>query len=214
MILEKADLIGQRFGRLLIVIEAEKISNRRCFVCKCNCGNIIKVRLNSLKSGNTRSCGCLHKEELRKRNYKHGLSLDENGNKTRLYGLWSRMRQRCSDVNSNDFKYYGGRGIKVCDEWLNYYVFHDWALANGYADSLSIDRIDNEGNYKPDNCRWVVLEQQARNKRNNHLITFHGLTKTLIEWSRELQIESSLLRYRIKVWDIEKAFTISVRGQS
>ena len=210
----KGDIIGQRFGRLLVIKEAEKIGNRRSSLCKCTCGNTVKVRLYSLISGNTYSCGCLRKERLERRNYKHGLSLDGNGNRSRLYGRWNRMKQRCSDAGTTDFKNYGGRGIKVCDEWANYQPFHDWALANGYDDNLSIERIDNEGNYEPGNCTWVRPEQQARNKRTNHRIRFHGVTKILAEWSRELRIETSLLRYRIKAWGVEKAFTIPVRRQS
>jgi len=121
------------------------------------------------------------------------------------------MKQRCRDSNSSDYYCYGGRGISVCDEWNDYKIFHDWAMANGYQDSLTIDRKDNNKGYSPDNCRWATNTEQARNKRNNNLITYHGETKTLTEWSLLLGMEGSILRYRLKNWDIERSFTEPVR---
>ena len=121
------------------------------------------------------------------------------------------MRQRCRDVNCTDFPDYGGRGIKVCQEWHDYAVFHAWAMANGYNDHMSIDRQDVDGDYSPDNCKWIAMEAQARNKRNNHKITYNGETKTLAEWAQIIGIESSLLRYRLKHWGIEKTFEIGNR---
>lgn len=145
--------------------------------------------------------------DLSKRNTKHGLCFDENGKKTRLYNIWIRMKQRCFNKNSSDYDRYGGRGIAVCEEWKNCYKeFHDWAIANGYNDELSIDRIDNDGDYEPDNCQWITMAQQARNKRNSHMITHNGETKTLAEWAEDMDIESSLLRYRLKHWGKNKTF--------
>ena len=149
------------------------------------------------------------------RNLKHGLSCDENGKKTRLYGIWVRMKQRCRDVKSSDYKRYGGRGIQVCNEWLeDYKTFHDWAMANGYAKGMSIERIDNEGNYTPENCTWIPMAKQAANKRNSRLITYDGKTRHLAEWARVLGIGHSLLRYRLKHWGVEKTFSMEVTNEA
>lgn len=146
--------------------------------------------------------------DLSERNTKHGLCYGENGKKTRLYNIWVRMKQRCHDINASDFSRYGGRGISVCKEWVNSYVlFYEWSLANGYDDTLTIEREDVNGNYEPGNCSWIPMRDQARNKRNNHFITRNGVTKTLTEWAEILGIESSLLRYRLKHWGEEKTFS-------
>lgn len=145
--------------------------------------------------------------DLSERNTKHGLCFDENGKKTRLYNIWIRMKQRCFDKNPSDYDRYGGRRITVCQEWKSdYKKFHDWAIANGYDDTKSIDRKDVNGNYEPGNCQWIPMDKQARNKRNNHRITHNGVTKTLIEWAQELGIGSSLLRYRLKHWSKDRVF--------
>ena len=147
--------------------------------------------------------------DLSERNFKHGLSMDSSGKKTRLYTIWIRMKQRCNDASSSDYTRYGGRGICICPEWeTDYKTFHDWALQNGYADGMSIERIDNDGNYVPSNCTWIPMAAQARNKRNSRKITHDGETKTLAEWSEVFGIGSSLLRYRLKHWGKEKTFAI------
>jgi len=155
----------------------------------------------------------LQRQALIVRNTTHGLSLDETGRKTRLYSNWARMKQRCRDVKAYDFARYGGRGISVCVEWLDYKTFHDWALLNGYREGMTIERIDNDGNYEPRNCTWIPASQQARNKRNNHFVTHWGVRKTLAEWSQILGIESSLLRYRLAHWSIDRALSEPIRGR-
>lgn len=140
------------------------------------------------------------------RNTTHGLCQDESGNQTRLYSLWTRMKQRCSNPNSSDYDRYGGRGIKVCPEWNDYATFHKWCMENNYDDKLSIERNDVNGNYEPSNCCWIPLALQARNRRDSHFVTYEGQTKTLAEWSEITGIESSLLRYRLKHWPIENLF--------
>lgn len=160
----RLDLTGQKFGRLTVV-EFYR-SNQRCPVwrCRCDCGNEAYVSTEHLRSGTTKSCGCLHSKVLLERNYKHG------GSKERLYGVWQNMISRCYKPNNSHFSRYGGRGIKICDEWRNdYAAFRKWAMANGYDPDApfgecTIDRINNDAGYSPDNCRWTTLAEQMKNK--------------------------------------------------
>ena len=170
------DLIGQKFYRLLVVEKADdyitsngKIIRR--WKCKCDCGNEKVIRETELRRGHTRSCGCLQKEIASSLNKTHGLSRKCG----RLYPLWKSIKYRCYNKKAKEYERYGGRGIKMCDEWRNdFKVFHDWAVANGYKEEkadnglniLTIDRIDVNGNYEPSNCRFVTNEVQAKNKRN------------------------------------------------
>lgn len=155
------DLRGKRFGRL-ICVEPDR-SIKKHFVywkCICDCGAITIVPSRQLVSGNTQSCGCLHKELLSKSRIKHG------GKGTRLYSIWKSMRYRCSNEKSNNYRYYGGRGISVCEEWKNdFLAFKQWAESNGYSDELTIDRINVDGNYEPNNCRWATFREQRMNQR-------------------------------------------------
>ena len=132
---------------------------------------------------------------------RHGLR------KTRLYGIHNGLLQRCYNPSRPKYKNYGGRGITVCEEWRNNFkAFYDWAMANGYADGLTIDRINNDGNYEPSNCRWVKIKEQAYNKTTSNFITYKGETKTIAEWAQEYGIKYGTLFYRIKNgWDIEEA---------
>lgn len=161
------DLTQQQFGRLTAIRRVGSKQGGALWLCRCSCGNFTEVTARSLRSGNTRSCGCIHKEQLVRRNRasaKHGYS-----DKERLYNIWHAMRQRCYDPNRKDYPNYGGRGISVCFEWGDYEAFRSWAMANGYADHLSIDRIDVNGNYCPENCRWVDAKTQARNRRTDNV---------------------------------------------
>ena len=143
------DLTGQRFGRLT-VLERTELK----WLCKCDCGNKKIVAGGHLVSGDTKSCGCLR--------IKHGMR------NTRLYSIWHGMKERCYNTKHKFYKHYGGRGIKVCEEWKNdFQTFADWALSHGYADNLTIDRIDVNGNYEPSNCQWATNAEQQRNKRNS-----------------------------------------------
>lgn len=156
------DLTGQRFGRLVVKALADKgrknVSAK--WECICDCGNTLIVSASSLRTGNTRSCGCLHRDANQSgHNTRHGDCY------TRLYTIWRSMRQRCGNPKNMDYKSYGGRGILVCDEWKDYTAFKRWALSNGYADNLSIDRINVDGNYEPGNCRWADAKTQANNRR-------------------------------------------------
>ena len=209
----RANLVGQRFGRL-VVTEFSHVDHRKNAVwrCLCDCGNQAEVPTSSLRSGNTTSCGCLHRELTAKRSRKHGAAA--RGKTSRLYVIWQAMRQRCHDPNFKSYPNYGGRGISICPEWAEFESFRKWALANGYRKDLTIDRINNDGDYEPANCRWVSLADQAANKRNTHLITFQGRTQHLAAWSRELGIDHSLLRYRLARWGVERAFKTPIRGKS
>lgn len=168
------DFIGKRFGRLLVIEKSEPVISEsgkktQMWRCVCDCGNEINVRHSCLQSGHTTSCGCYHKETVGRLKRTHGLS-----HKSHLYSVWKNIKDRCYREKCKSYHNYGGRGITMCDEWKNdYKKFYDWAMKNGYEEKqtaggvniLSIDRIDNDGNYEPQNCRWVTADIQAKNKR-------------------------------------------------
>lgn len=184
------DITGDRFGRLIVVSSAgHNHRGRTQWLCRCNCGNETKVTTDRLRNGTTRSCGCLYREALGDRVRKHGESYGAN-RRTRLYVIWTNMRQRCTNPKTKSFKNYGERGIRVCNEWDKYENFRDWAHSHGYSDDLTIDRIDNEANYSPESCRWVSKLVQANNKSNNHAITFHGISLNECQWQRLLHVSS------------------------
>lgn len=196
------DLRGQKFGRLLVIERAGSSRGSITYLCKCDCGKKVIVPTGSLRSGNTKSCGCLSRDLLLERRTKHGKC------GTRLYRIWKNMKARCLYKCVQTYKHYGGRGITVCDEWANSYsVFEEWAIANGYRDDLTIDRVDVNGNYCAENCKWVSMLEQANNTRKNHYIEFNGEMRTLSEWARLLNMPYSKLKYRIDAgWDLEEAF--------
>lgn len=199
----KEDLTGQRFERLL-VIEKDTSSDKTSinWVCRCDCGMIV-VRIYHLKNGNTKSCGCYNRDLTIKRNIKNK-KYEDGDSGSKIYNSWSKMMARCYKKNK-DSKDYGDRGIKVCEEWHDFLNFKEWSLKNGVKEDLSIDRIDVNGNYEPENCRWTDDVTQANNKRNNRRITIFGETKTLEEWSRVSGLGHKTITYRIDHnWPDEK----------
>lgn len=181
----RIDLSGMVFGRLTALAHVGK----SFWECECSCGRSKKVYAGNLRSGHTKSCGCLLAASVRKT---HRMS------KTVLYSRWRDILNRCYRNATQAYKHYGGRGITVCDEWrTRFEPFRDWALANGYTDALEIDRIDVNGNYEPSNCRFVTHLENARNTRTNVLITHGGDTKTMSAWAVELKIPYKLLQQRI-----------------
>lgn len=196
------DLTGKRFGRLLVLgrDETKAKDGHGRWMCQCDCGNTVSVRSNNLASGHTKSCGCYKLM----RTTKHGQS------KSRLYNIFNKMVSRCYDEKFKQYNDYGGRGIRVCDEWLySFQSFYEWAIANGYSDELTIDRINVNGDYAPNNCRWSTRKVQSNNTRRNVYYTYNRKTKTIAEWSAVTGINYNTLRARLQRygWSIGKALS-------
>ena len=203
------DLTGQRYGRLVFVRQFKKDNhNRWMWECLCDCGNTTVVLPNNVKNGSISSCGCLKKDLLHEKLYKHGIPGSHH-----LYRIWSSMKRRCNSPNTKEYAHYGGRGIYVCDEWMHdAKAFYDWSMANGWKEGLTLDRIDNDGPYCPDNCRWVTYKIQMNNKSNNIRIDWKGENHTLSEWSEIVGLNVETLKYRIEVgWPVDKAMTVPPR---
>ena len=196
------DISGKKFGRLTALYKLHNHHDKghTYWLCACDCGNLVEICLSSLQNGKTKSCGCLRKDIITK----HGKS------NTRLYNIYYAMKVRCYNKNRKDYKNYGGRGIKICDEWQdNFQAFYDWSMSHGYDDTLTIDRIDNNGNYEPNNCRWVTVKQQNRNRRSNINFTCNGETHCLKEWCEILGLNYSTVQIRIqRNWSIERALEL------
>ena len=190
------DLTGKKFGKLEVIGVHDTGSRKTYYVCQCDCGNIKVVRADALISGATKSCGCIKKEQDKinlSANHKHKMS------GTRIYETWQDMKRRCYNKQNARYDRYGGRGITVCDEWLNnFQSFHDWAISNGYSDDLSIDRIDNDGNYEPSNCRWSTAKEQCNNRGSNINITIGNATKSLMCWCEIFNVDYKKVYARYK----------------
>ena len=158
---KRKDISNQKYGKLTVIDFSHMVDKHSYWNCKCECGNMHKVRVDCLKSGLVKSCGCLN-YQTREHAKTHGKS------NTKLYRVFYAMIQRCEDETCKVFKHYAGRGISICDEWRNDFVtFYNWAMMNGYKECLTIDRINNNGNYEPSNCRWITQKEQNLNTRRN-----------------------------------------------
>lgn len=205
------NLIGFRSGRLVVVDYDEWKHGRPYLVCKCDCGNIISVRDDAIIGQTTKSCGCLQKEKASEYAKAHIRCSQNNESRERLHNIWYLMKHRCEYEKSKAYANYGGRGISVCKEWdddsTGYFAFKEWAVNNGYRDDLTIDRIDTNGDYSPENCRWADVFIQANNKRSNVLLTYNGETRTAAQWADKLGVNYDAFINRVYLgWDTERIF--------
>lgn len=189
----RIDLTGNRYGRLLVTkFDRKNQHGDTYWVCRCDCGNYKSIASNKLRSGWTKSCGCLHKEIMRQKLLSHGMS------KSKLYSSWELMKSRCYYPQNNRYYRYGGRGIKVCDEWLSFERFKEWALKNGYKEGLTLERKNIDKNYEPDNCCWITKEEQARNKCNTVWVVYKGERMCMSVFAREMGVSINVISNRIK----------------
>lgn len=185
------DITGKRFGKLVAV--SHRFENGDAiWKCKCDCGSIIEVVSSDLNRGRKTSCGCWTHELISNAMRKHGLC------KTRIWRIWTGMKTRCYNKNDKAYKNYGGRGIAICDEWKeDLTAFSDWAMKNGYRDDLTIERIDVDGNYSPENCKWITLAEQEQNRRNTIFLEYKGEKLRINEWAERYGIDPLILRARL-----------------
>lgn len=196
------DLRGKRFTRLVAIERVENAPNGLAvWKCQCDCGNITFVRSSNLMSGAVKSCGCLTRDNAY---HTHRMS------KSRLYQKWASIKNRCYYKSAQNYRNYGARGIKMCDEWANSFEkFRDWAFQSGYRDDLTIERIDFNGNYCPENCTWIPRSAQSSNTRRCVIITYNGKTQNLNDWCKELNLDYKRINNRIKKlgWSFERAIS-------
>lgn len=188
----RLEIGGQRFGQLLCLEPGpHSLSGALLWRCRCDCGQEHLASAADLTSGKVKSCGC------RQGQRSHGLSRAQ-GHKTHLYRVWIAMKRRCDSPREKCYPSYGGRGIRICEEWAEYPAFHEWAISHGYQQGLTIDRINNDGNYEPENCRWVSMGEQVNNRRNNKFLTYQGETKTFGQWQAATGIDRRTIQSRIE----------------
>ncbi len=204
-----SDLLGKRFGKLVVVCSGIMDKGKQYASCDCDCGKSGIFRVDHLRRGESQSCGCEGLAALRKgweSRTKHGECSRVNG-KTAEWKVWNKMIARCRDSNDKAFPRYGGRGIKVCDRWLEYLNFIS-DMGRRPTAGHSIERKDNDGNYEPGNCRWATKQEQANNRRTNRLITANGITATLADWQRKTGIHQLTIRARlVRGWSEQRAVT-------
>lgn len=209
------DLTGQKIGKLTVEKKIEG-SKPTKWLCKCDCGNYKEIFGSNLTRNHTTSCGCLAIKKRSERMKKNNPGKIHNLYHTRLHTIWTAMKQRCYSTSHIHYKNYGGRGITICEEWLDkengMLNFYNWAMANGYKENLTIDRIDVNGNYKPNNCRWITMQEQQNNKRNNYIIKYNNKEYTMTNLARKYNINPDRLSERLRNgWDLEKALKTPIR---
>ncbi len=198
------DLTGKKYNRLTVVSFDFKKGTNYNWNCICDCGNSISVRSNSLKDGNTKSCGCLYNESRKTINLKHG-----EANNSKEYKAWLSMKRRCLDSNDKRYHDYGGRGIIICHQWVNSYETFLKDIGRAPSIKHSLDRIKVNGNYNPRNCKWSTVIEQQNNMRSNVIITYNDKTQTLAQWCRELGLKYGTIRTRLsRGWSIQDSFEI------
>lgn len=209
------DISGQKFGRLTVVALADRTlwrgEGKTAWVCRCDCGQEKILTGYSFTGGGVKSCGCLQRESATVRATKHGHRL--KGKSSAAYSSWRSMMTRCENKNHHNYKNYGGRGITVCDRWKGVNGFRNFLedMGNPPSERHTIDRIDSNGDYTPQNCRWATPKQQQRNKRSNRFLEFNGQRKTLIEWAEITRIHAGTISSRLKKgWSVERSLTTPV----
>ena len=213
------DLLHKSFGKLTVISKDEdyispKGRRHPKWICECECGNVVSVRQSSLlaKTHNAQSCGCWRKERASALNKKYGTYHDGLLSHGRIYNIWHKMVDRCENPLNKSFKFYGALGISVCQEWHDFMKFKEWAEQTGYSEELTIDRIDTNGNYSPDNCRWITITKQQSNRRDNRYVNFRDETLPIAIWAKRLGFHKSTLYWRIDHgWSIEDALTTPTR---
>ena len=206
----KADLTGQRFGRLIVICEGtRKIKNRITWLCECDCGNYTTAMPQPLKDGRTQSCGCYNRDQTTKLNTTHG-ETKKNSNE---YSAWSGIKTRCYNDNLPQYKDYGGRGITVCDRWLDSYEYFLSDMGRKPSSCHSIERKDNNKGYSPDNCRWATRKEQQNNMRTNRVLALCGVSMTVAEWAVIMGGKAGALYTRLSAgWSIERTLGTPIRG--
>ena len=205
------DLTGERFGRLTVLERDTNQDQSRSvyWKCLCDCGNEVSVRSRSLRNGDTKSCGCLQQEtrsQTGKRNKKHECQ------DRKLQAIWRTMKHRCSSPKHNRYRNYGGKNIHVCEEWQDFDVFAQWALSHGYQHGLTIDRINVNSSYTPDNCRFVTSKEQANNKTTNKWVEYNGEKYTVAKLADKIGMKYTTLNERLRHgWSIDDAVSIPVK---
>lgn len=194
------DLTGQKFGKLTVIKEAPRRAGKRFWLCACDCGKTKEVFMSSLTSGSTRG-HCVHQ----KKPSHHGMS------RSYIYGIWSAMRSRCNAPSDKAYKNYGARGITVCDRWMK--SFENFLVDMGERPSkeYSLERINNDGPYSPENCKWATRHDQNRNNRKTVFITWKNQTLCIADWAQKLGMTPCTLAYRLKKWSLEKALSLPVK---
>jgi len=195
-------MTGKVFGRLTVLKETDERSNGGAikYLCRCECGNLKIISGTALRSGVTISCGCYNHDVITK--------FGKSVYKEKLYSVWNGIKNRCRNPNDRAYKNYGGRGITICRQWeKDYQIFREWAFENGYKNGMWIDRIDNDGPYSPENCRWSTSKEQSKNKRTSVFVMYKGKRMNLADAAEQSGIKWSTLRRRINLgWDESRLF--------